>query len=193
MRLATMETVTSASDRIKLAVLRRIGGPAIADAAKTFLYRPGWGRPFLASLQSVIRGPSTWTVGERELFGALVSTWNRCSYCVETHGGVASRELGPDPFKLALNDWRTAPLRPQVRAMAAFLEKMTLTPDALSSADAERVRSTGVTDLAIRQAIYIGWWFNAANRTADAYGLAAPSRESLPRAIQFLSLVGYRL
>lgn len=193
MRLASMDAGYGLVDRLRLATVRRFGGPAIADAAKTFLYRPGWGRPFLALAQVLLRGRSSWTASERELFATLVSSWNRCSYCVATHGGVAKRGASDDLVVRALVDWRTAPMRPATRAMVAFLEKMTLAPESLGRADADAVRAAGADDAAIRQAIYIGWWFNVANRTADAYGLSAPSAEFLPGAIRFLSAFGYRL
>ena len=193
MRLATMDAGYGPMDRLRLATLRRFGGPAIADAAKTFLYRSDWGRPFLALAQTLLRGRSTWTPAERELFATLVSSWNRCSYCVATHGGVARRGTHDDLIDRALADWRTAPMRPPTRAMLAFLEKMTLAPETLTVADADAVRTAGVDDEAIRQAIYIGWWFNVANRTADAYGLEAPSAQFLPGAVRFLSAFGYRM
>jgi uncharacterized peroxidase-related enzyme len=193
MRLATMNAGYGLTDRVRLATLQRFGGPAIADAARTFLYRADWGRPFLALAHSLLRGSSGWTIAERELFATLVSSWNRCSYCVSTHGAVARRGAGDDVIDRALADWRSAPMRPPTRAMVAFLEKMTLTPRALASTDADAVRRAGATDDAIRQAMYIGWWFNVANRTADAYGLSAPSAHFLPGAVRFLSAFGYRL
>ena len=193
MRLSTMDTGYGRMDRLRLATLGRFGGPAIADAAKTFLFRSDWGRPFLGIAQMLLRGRSTWTVAERELFATLVSSWNRCSYCVSTHGGVARRGAGDDLIDRAVADWRTAPLRPPARAMVAFLEKMTLAPETLTTADADAIRAAGADDDAIRQAIYIGWWFNVANRTADAYGLEAPSARFLPGAVRFMSAVGYRL
>jgi hypothetical protein len=47
------------------------------DVARTMSYRSGFfGGPFGALLQSVMRGPSEWTVGERELFAAYTSYLN---------------------------------------------------------------------------------------------------------------------
>jgi hypothetical protein len=48
---------------------------------KTILYRPEFfGRPISELTQRVMRGPSEWSVGERELFAAFVSRLNQCHF-----------------------------------------------------------------------------------------------------------------
>jgi hypothetical protein len=39
-----------------------------------------FGLPFSKYIQEALRGPSEWSVGERELFAAFVSQKNRCVY-----------------------------------------------------------------------------------------------------------------
>ena len=62
-------------------------GPAVAelpdapDVVRTLLYRPElFGHPFSLLVEGVLRGPSGWSVGERELFAAFVSRQNQCPY-----------------------------------------------------------------------------------------------------------------
>jgi hypothetical protein len=44
-------------------------------------YRPElFGRPFSEALQDLMRGQSEWTVAERELFAAFVSSLNQCVF-----------------------------------------------------------------------------------------------------------------
>jgi hypothetical protein len=51
------------------------------DVVRTLNYRSGFfGGPFTALLQPVMRGPSAWTVGERELFAAYTSYLNQCPF-----------------------------------------------------------------------------------------------------------------
>jgi hypothetical protein len=55
--------------------------PEVVDVRNVLAHRPeifGW--PFSEALQEVMRGPSDWTVGERELFAAFVSARNRCVF-----------------------------------------------------------------------------------------------------------------
>ena len=51
------------------------------DVVRTMRYRSElFGRPFSAALQQVMRGPSEWSPGERELFAAFVSRQNQCVF-----------------------------------------------------------------------------------------------------------------
>jgi len=51
------------------------------DVVRTLRYRSElFGRPFSAALRQIMRGPSDWPVGERELFAAFVSAQNQCPF-----------------------------------------------------------------------------------------------------------------
>ena len=51
------------------------------DVLKVLCYRPGFfGRHYSNPLNIVIRGPSDWSVGERELFAAYTSRLNECVF-----------------------------------------------------------------------------------------------------------------
>jgi alkylhydroperoxidase family enzyme len=76
-------------------------------------------------------------------------------------------------------DWRTAPVRPEIAATLAFLEKMTLRPDELGPEDAEAARSAGVSDEALRDAAMVCALFNMIVRLADSLGWDVPSPERL--------------
>ena len=58
----------------------RLGGK-VPDVVRTLLYRGEFfGRPYAVLMQAVMRGPSEWSVGNRELFAAFVSRQNQCSF-----------------------------------------------------------------------------------------------------------------
>ena len=67
-----------------LAVLRLLGrapGPGVPDVVRMLLYRPDFlGGPLSAALNPVMRGPSEWSRGERELFAAYTSRLNQCPF-----------------------------------------------------------------------------------------------------------------
>jgi hypothetical protein len=48
---------------------------------KTLLYRPElFGEPFSEALDVVMRGPSEWSPGERELFAGFTSGLRQCPF-----------------------------------------------------------------------------------------------------------------
>jgi hypothetical protein len=68
------------SDKLMLAMTRLLAGHA-PGVARTLKYRKEFfGTPFSELTQQVMRGPSPWSVGERELFAAFVSRLNQCVF-----------------------------------------------------------------------------------------------------------------
>jgi alkylhydroperoxidase family enzyme len=82
-----------------------------------------------------------------------------------------------------LEDWRAAPVTPQVRATLGFLERMTLAPEQLGPDDSAAVRAADVGEEAFLDAIYIGALFSMIVRVADALDFDVPPfSELLARA-----------
>jgi hypothetical protein len=80
-RLARVERGHRPKQRVILWMIRRTQHREPPDVLKTILYRPElFGRPFSAACQQVLRGPSEWSAGERELFAAFVSAQNQCPF-----------------------------------------------------------------------------------------------------------------
>ena len=81
MRLRRVEHGHRLGEKLKLILIRLAGRRRVPDVVKTILYRPEfWGRPMCAWTQAVMRGPSDWSVGERELFAAFTSRMNQCVF-----------------------------------------------------------------------------------------------------------------
>lgn len=58
-----------------------MSGYRAPDVIRTLRYRsPFFGAHHGAHTHAVMRGPSAWSVGERELFAAFVSNLNRCRF-----------------------------------------------------------------------------------------------------------------
>jgi alkylhydroperoxidase family enzyme len=77
--------------------------------------------------------------------------------------------------------------------MLGFLEKLTLTPDALTEQDADEVRATGVSDDALVDAIHVGSLFNMIARLADSLGWDVPSWEACLARAEPMLANGYSL
>ena len=90
-------------------------------------------------------------------------------------------------------DWRTAPVREPLRAMLGFVEKLTLRPEELTRADADVVRSAGVSDEAMVDAIHVAALFNIIVRLADALGWDVPPFEEFYARADGMLASGYAL
>lgn len=67
-----------------------------------------------------------------------------------------------------LVDWRAADLDGTDRALCAYAEKLSLAPARMSAADVAGLRSVGLDDHRIHDAIQVISYFNYINRVADA-------------------------
>jgi hypothetical protein len=81
MRLRAVEHGHRLPEKLKLILIRLVGMRRVPDIVKTLMYRSEfWGRPMCDWTQAVMRGPSEWSVGERELFAAFTSRLNQCLF-----------------------------------------------------------------------------------------------------------------
>lgn len=81
MRLERVRKGHRLKQKLILAIIRMMSGREPVDVLKVMFYRPEFfGTAFSALVQDVLRGPSPWSVGERELFAAFVSKQNRCVF-----------------------------------------------------------------------------------------------------------------
>jgi len=80
-RLRCLEDGHNPEEARVLDVIRTERGAEPPDVLKTLHYRPElFGRPFSDTLELAMHGPSDWSVGERELFAAFVSSVNQCPF-----------------------------------------------------------------------------------------------------------------
>ncbi|MGH9902638.1 MAG: carboxymuconolactone decarboxylase family protein [Pyrinomonadaceae bacterium] len=68
-------------------------------------------------------------------------------------------------------DYRTAPLSEQDRAMLDYVAQLTKDATRIGRDDHERLRAVGFDDKGILQITLIASWFNYINRVADALGV----------------------
>ena len=80
MRLKQVHQGHRLPDKLMLTMMNLIVGHA-PGVVRTLRYRKEYfGRPYTELTQQVMRGPSAWTFGEREIFAAFVSRLNQCVF-----------------------------------------------------------------------------------------------------------------
>jgi len=84
-------------------------------------------------------------------------------------------------------------LRAQLRTTLAFIEVLTVRPDALTRADAEAAYAAGVSREALRDAATVCAFFNMITRLADSLGWDVPSWDSLTARAPAMLEGGYSL
>ena len=106
---------------------------------------------------------------EREMIAVVVSSVNRCFYCLTAHG-AAVRALSGDPKlgEMLVMNWRVADLSGRQNAMLAFAEKMTRASFEITEEDRAALRVAGFSDRDIWDIINVAGFFNMTNRVASA-------------------------
>ena len=150
MRLAEVDRGDSLRSRVLIQIISTVLGARLPDAARVAFYHKGYVGTALGEwTQAVMRGPSAWTVGERELMAAMVAHWNSSTFCIGAHRAIAVRGVEPAVVDACLTDYHTAPISPPLRATLSFLETMTLRPDDLDL-HAQDAMDTGVSRAQLR-------------------------------------------
>jgi uncharacterized peroxidase-related enzyme len=114
-------------------------------------------------------GPSGLSKLEREMIAVVVSSHNRCFYCLAAHG-AAVRQLSGDPVlgELLVMNYRSADLEPRHRAMLDFALKLSEAPWTVEAEDRSRLRDHGFSDRDIWDIAATAGFFNMSNRMASA-------------------------
>lgn len=114
---------------------------------------------------------------EREMVAVVVSSANRCFYCLVAHGQAVRRLSGdPELGEMLVMNYRVAPIEPRVRAMLDFAWKLTTSPWEVVEADRQVLRDAGLSDDEIFDLSDVIGFFNMSNRFATAVDMM-PNRE----------------
>jgi uncharacterized peroxidase-related enzyme len=95
-------------------------------------------------------------------------------------------------IQAVLADYRTAPISGKLRAMLAFLEKLTLRPAEVGPDDAVPLRAAGLSDEEIESAVNVCSLFNIINRVADSLGFDTTDRKGYDKSARYLLSAGYK-
>lgn len=192
MRLPEIDRGDTLRHRALIGLISRVSGMRLPDAARVAFFDQDFAGPALGEwTQRTMRGPSGWSVSERELMAAAVASWNQCPFCVRAHGAIAVQGIDRSTVDAVIDDYRTAPISSRLAATLAFIEKLTRDPSGTTSEDARDALAAGATTADLTDAAAVASLFNIITRYANALDFEIPSEEDFARSAKMLLRRGY--
>ena len=192
MRLKILNSGYSFGTKVLFAVIRAVSRYPLPDAAKLVFYRPDfYGSPMKEFTHQAMRGPSEWSVGDRELMAAFVSKMNECTFCIKAHSAVSAKAYH-DKAKVTavLSDLETAPIGEPLRATLRMLGKLTK-EQAVDADDMRAALAAGVSTKQIEEALAVCFAFNTTTRLANAFNFAVLDSKAFEAGAKYLLSRGY--
>ena len=153
--------------------------PKVTSIAYLFNQFPETGEPVCAYTQELLRGPSPFTIAERELIAAFVSALNQCDFCHNTHMQTAlAYGLDEELLSALLEDIDTAPIDSRLRPVLHYVKKLTQIPSRMVQADADAVFAAGWNEAALYHAVSVCGLFNFYNRLVEGIGIRLTPEDS---------------
>ncbi len=191
MRLEILNRGYSFGTKILFAFIRLVSGHSVPDAAKLVRYRPDF-YGAIPLTHEAMRGPSAWSVGDRELMAAFVSKVNACQFCIGAHSAVAGRAYQDQArVSAVLSDLETAPIEEPLRVTLRMLGKLTR-EQKVDVDDMRTVLAAGVSPEQIEDALAVCFAFNVTNRLADAFDFEILDPQGFEAGAKYLLARGYR-
>jgi AhpD family alkylhydroperoxidase len=145
-----------------------------------------------AVTQEAMRGPSAWSVADRELMAAFIARNNQCEFCTKAHAAVARQAYHDDKLVSSLlSDLNTGAIDEPLRATLRMLGKLTR-EQTVDAADMRAVLAAGASLEQIEDALAVCFAFNVIGRLADAFGFSIPGPEAFEAGAKYLLSRGYR-
>lgn len=193
MRLRILDSGHSFGTKALFAFIRMVSRHPVLDVVKLVSYRPDfYGKPMSKVTQEAMRGPSTWSVGDRELMAASIARTNQCEFCTKAHSAVAQRAYGDaKSVSAVLSNPEVANLSEPLRATLLMLGKLTR-EHTLSDNDMRAVLAAGASRQQIEDALAVCFSFNVIGRLADAFEFFVPGSDAFDAGAKYLLARGYR-
>jgi uncharacterized peroxidase-related enzyme len=141
----------------------------VPNVFRAYAFRPDRLRAWFTHFKALHEPTDHLDAADRELIAVVVSSANRCLYCLVAHGAELREQLG-DPVlgeRIAF-DWRRAGLDERRTAIAAYAEKLTLAPRELDRGDLQRLLDVGLSLEEAWDVAEVASMYNFTNRMAMA-------------------------
>jgi uncharacterized peroxidase-related enzyme len=183
----------SPGTKLLFTLIQTFSGQRLPDAARLVFYRPSfYGGRAKKLTHEAMRGPSAWSVADRELMAAFVSKVNESAFCIGAHSATAGQAYHDSAkVQAVLVDLDSAPIEEELRATLRMLGTL-IRHGTVSAEDMRDVLSAGVSRPQVEDALAVCAAFNTTDRLADAFGFELLSPEGFETGAKFLLKRGYR-
>ena len=128
--------------------------------------------PLDKASQNIMRGKSSFSPAQKEVFAAFVSGLNTCSFCYGSHAAVAKNfGVSQQTIEALVENIESAPVDSNEKPLFQYLKKLTLSPSKLIQEDADIIFREGWSEQDLQDLILIGCLFNFYNRLLDGHGI----------------------
>ena len=124
---------------------------------------------FAALYNDLMLAPSGLSKLEREMIAVVVSSENKCFYCLTAHGAAVRQLSGkPELGEMLVMNYRVAPLSPRERAILDFSVLMTQASSTIEEHHRQALRDVGLSERDIWDVAAVASFYNMSNRMASA-------------------------
>jgi len=150
--------------------------PAMPGIVGLMQYRQDTGHALSVLAETLLRGDSPLSRGERELIAAHVSKGNGCHFCHRSHAAFAAAQLdGGEAFVTnTLSDVAASSLSPKMKALLEIAGHVRELGTKVTEADIATARAAGASDRELHDTVLIAAAFCMYNRYVDGLGTFAP-------------------
>lgn len=159
-----------------------------------FEFSPKTAKPLSELAETLLRGPSPLSSGEREMIASYVSYQNNCHFCHTSHGASAAHHFDGDLSLIddIKNDFEETDITPKLRALLDIAKKVQISGRDVSEEIVQKAKDAGATDREIHDTVLIAAAFCMYNRYVDGLGTWAPEeKEAYDDIGKVLSREGY--
>ncbi len=167
-----------------------INQPGIVEL---LFYKGSTGKALSNLAETILRGPSGLSSGERELIAAYVSKLNDCDFCHNSHSAAASAYLDDHgkTIECLIVDPESAPVTEKMKYLLKIASKVQKSGKAVRQEDVDLAKRRGATDQDIHDTVLIAAAFCMYNRYVDGLGTVPAKKEKYSEMGRRLATKGY--
>jgi uncharacterized peroxidase-related enzyme len=151
--------------------------PGAINLRDIFGLMPDHAQGIIRYYESLMRGPSPLTPGERELIYSYCSALSGCHYAHTSHKACAiALGIKPRIFAALMKEIDAEVVPPRLRPILRFARKLTLTPAKMEPKDVQPIYAAGWPEQAIIDTIVVTSLTAWINRVLNGFCASAPDQ-----------------